>query len=252
MRRKFRVSVFDSKPTGGVTIPLMHACHAMRKRPELWSRAAAYSRDWYRKIGGAAIGELQNEFGAYFTIRVRPYLRLIKRELQHKGIEFIKTATDASALKGYAAIFIATGSQTTQLAAIRILPGWESYFSRVGAAALNDETKTSNYINVPPRAGYIHQNKETRASAAALARAMHATGRHALFYGERLTTRDRMPVVGFLGEQDSPFMFCGMGYHAMTYAPYLAHAVAAQLAGETPVDENLVCALTPARFHPRT
>lgn len=258
-QQKFFVTVFEPQSVGGVKIPLMHACHTLKVRAPLWEKAAAYARAWYRKgVQSGDVIEKSNAFGSYFIIQARSYLRHLKKDLKTQGVEFENRAIDATAglLPGFALMCIATGAATT-LAATRIIPGWESYFSRHGAPATaadlgRNGDKITNYIHLRARAGFIHRNGESRDSATAFAREIHPTGRHALFYGERLTTRDRFPVVGFAGAvQASPFLFCAMGYHAMTYTPYLAQSVAMQLAGRGVGDENLISTLTPARFLPR-
>jgi FAD dependent oxidoreductase len=258
--RNISVTIFEPKHTGGVRIPLMHACHTLKVRAPLWEKAAEYSRAWYRAEAESAsdVFEKSNEFGSYFNISSRPYLRHLKARLAAQGVEFRRETVDCDAiLAGFNLTCIATGSATA-LGVTRTIPGWESYFSRHGAAASDADVgkngdKITNYISMNSRAGFIHRNGETRESATAFGKALHPTGRHALFQGERLTTRDRFPVVGFADAVSaSPFLFCAMGYHAMTYAPFLADVVTTHLAGGTSADENLISTLSPARFLPRT
>lgn len=258
--KKISVTVFDPQKNGGLRIPLMHACHTVKRRAPLWEKAAEYSRAWYRigKMNGDGVSEQNNDFGAYFNIRMRRYLGKLRSRLAAKGVGFRRDIADQnSPLADFDLTCAATGAATI-LTATRIIPGWESYFSRQGAPAPDAEigkngSRITNYIYLGKRAGFIHRNGETRASAAAFARNLHPTGRHVLFYGERLTTRDRFPVLGFAGPaQRSPFLFCAMGYHAMTYAPYLSYVTAAHFIGDAPIDENLICTLTPARFLPRS
>ena len=257
--KKISVTVFDPRKNGGVRVPLVHACHTVKTRAPLWEKAAEYSRAWYRSqtAKGNDIFEGQNEFGAFFNIRLRPYLRRLRTRLAAQGVAFRYDVADKnSVLVDFELTCVATGAATT-LAATRIVPGWESYFSRMGAPATDANIgknggKITNYIYMEKRAGFIHRNGETRATATAFAHDLHPAARHALFYGERLTTRDRFPVLGFADSANpSPYLFCAMGYHAMTYAPYLSQAAVAHLLGQTVPDENLICALTPARFLPR-
>ncbi len=255
--QNFSVTVFEPRRTGGVRIPLMHACHTLKTRAPLWEKSATYARLWYRDMGGDAVTERNNAFGSYFIIEARRYLKQLKRRLKAQGVQFSNDTlhNTGAVLPDFALTCVATGAATA-LAATQIIPGWESYFSRHGAPAPDAEIgkngdKVTNYMHLPSRAGFIHRNGETRDSAAAFARGLHPTGRHALLGGQRLTTRDRFPVVGFAEKVNaSPFLFCAMGYHAMTYAPYLAHAVAAHLTGDG-TDENLISTLSPARFLPR-
>ena len=85
-----------------------------------------------------------------------------------------------------------------------------------------------------------------------MAAQMYPNKRSYLFKGTRLTSRDRLPVVGRLpGNAYSPVYFTAMGYHAMTYAPFLAAKTAAWLSGHEDEDRNLICGLTPARLLPK-
>jgi len=183
-------------------------------------------------------------------------------------------------------VFIATGAAAQAAAspgwsaALVPLPGWESYFAmrplgQPVAEELARRDVRTNYFVHHKRAGFIHLNGTERAAANAFATALHPGQRHALFHGTRLTTRDRLPVVGFLlpdevttfdqlriaivqGRlksllQQRPGIFCftGMGYHAMTYSPFLAERAASWLTGASREEEILLGALTPARFLPR-
>jgi glycine/D-amino acid oxidase-like deaminating enzyme len=257
-QRNFSVTVFEPRRNGGIRIPLMHACHTLKVRAPLWEQAASYARRWYRDAAqDGTVIEKENEFGAYFIVRTRYYLRRLRRKLKDQGVQFATETASLEVQSAFTLTCIATGAATQMLPATQIISGWESYFSRHGSPALEASigrhgNKITNYIYLPPRAGFIHANKETRESAEIFGRELHPTGRHALFRGDRLTTRDRLPAVGFLSAANiSPLMFCAMGYHAMTYTPYLADAVAGQLTGKPTGDENLVCALTPARFLPQ-
>lgn len=254
--RGFAVTVFDPQNRGGVSIPLVHACHTVKGRAPLWEKAATFARDWYLRKDQPrnAITTCCNDFGIYFNIRLRSYVTFWKRRLIDSGVCFkSETVENELPLPGFEKTFFAKGNGTTSLAATRIIPGWESYFSRITAPAEQANIgknggKITNYMYVHPRAGFIHRNDEAATAAKNFAAEIHPTGRRALFYGERLTTRDRFPVVGGYGEI---WFFCAMGYHALTYTPYLAQAVAAHLAGDPCADENLISTLTPARFIPR-
>lgn len=254
--RGFAVTVFDPRQRSGVRVPLVHACHTVKVRAPLWEKAATFARSWYTQDHQPRwiIESHHNDFGVYFNIRLRGYLSFWKKRLIGAGVTFRHESIAAETpLPGFDLTFFAKGSATHALPATRTIPGWESYFSRFGAPAEKanigkNGNKITNYIHMAPRAGFIHRNNETAETAASFAAAIHPTGRKALFYGERLTTRDRFPVVGASGEI---WLFCAMGYHALTYTPYLAQAVSAHLAGDRFTDENLISTLTPTRFLPR-
>jgi len=239
--KNFTVTVCDPAANGGIRIPLVHACHTRGSGSPLWRVAKEYSREWY--------GELLRrreviEKDGRFVIALRPYLRRLRQRLIEKGVIFTTqkvlaerdlniTATGAAAKTN----FIFGGVSTIQ--------GFESYW-RDGRR----------------RIGYIHPRKSVP----------DATSGRALFSAYRLVTRDKLPIVGFMPNhsvnsydllrhkvlRDEPvvnaqeFAFTGFGFHAMTYTPFLAQAVATHFAGERVNSENLISALTPARFLPRT
>lgn len=256
-KRGLAVTLFDPQRRSGVRVPLVHACHTVKVRAPLWENAATFAREWYqhdhqpREI----IEAHRNDFGLYFNIRLRSYLSFWRKRLMQNGVVFkYESIAAEQPLAGFDLTFLAKGAATTTLTATRTIPGWESYFSRFGAPAEKanigkNGNKITNYIHMARRAGFIHRNDETAETAVNFAAEIHPTGRRALFYGERLTTRDRFPVVGLAG---GTWLFCAMGYHALTYTPYLAQTVAAHLCGDTVADENLISTLTPARFLPRS
>ncbi|GAB4423028.1 MAG: hypothetical protein OHK0011_02610 [Turneriella sp.] len=279
-----RVTVHEPARCGGVRIPLLHACNLTRKGSALWQAAAHFSRTWYADDTlQPAVERHAGPFGEYFSIRTRTYLQLMRRRALAGGVQFVQSLLPAET---DSTVFVATGvaaqsaAPAAWSAALSPLAGWESYFAvRPGGApvseALAKRDARTNYFVHRSRACFIHLNGTERAAAQAFAVALHPGQRHALFYDTRLTTRDRLPVVGFLQSsevttfnqlrvavaqgrlknplQQAPgvFFFTGMGYHAMTYSPFLADRVAKWLTGTAAQDEILLGALTPARFLPR-
>lgn len=264
----YRVSVFDPECCGGLRVPMMHACHASKPRPELWQRATTWSRAWYTQLPFSARSVQRHEggYGTFFTIRPRPYLRDLRDYLDQRDVQFVRKSIDFAEARhlGFSAFFIATG-QATQNALNAIMPGaaqpiagGETYFGNVNSDPFfppEDVTRlaaATNFMRHGSRAALIHRNGETTAEAEARATLMYEKKRAYLFGGVRLASRDRLPVVGCLpGPNPQPYFFTAMGYHAMTYAPYLATKFAAWLAGIDDEDRNLICGLTPARFIPR-
>ena len=279
-----RVAVYDPARTGGVRIPLLHACNLPKSGSLLWQAASRFARAWYADEAlGAAVERHQGPFGEFFSIHTRTYLRLLKRHALAVGVQFVQAPFPVGMPTP---VFIATGaaSQTfapsSWSAAFAPLAGWESYFALrpmgipVAEELARSDVRT-NYFTHRQRAGFIHPNRTKREVAEAFAAALNPEERQALFRGIRLTTRDRLPVVGFslpgevadfgrlrlaavqgrLGEllrqQRHTFFFTGMGFHAMTYSPFLANRVAQWLTGQGVHDEILLGALTPARFLPR-
>lgn len=283
--RQMQVTVFEPQRTGSLRIPLMHACSALKKRPPLWETAASFSRTWYNKqsLQSKSVKRLENDFGEFFVIRTRPYLRFLRNAVISQGVTVERARTMKS--PGFDMVIVAAGGESRhffpKIYEAKTIPihGWESYFNSrntrphfTPAQADRNEVAT-NFMEFPPRAGLIHRNDEKRADVEALAREIFPNQRAALFEGVRLASVDRNPIVGFfpppeinsydqlkvkfqkenyaaLASRDqSPFFFTAMGYHAMTYTPYLAHAVAGWLTGVR--DQNMICTLTPARFLPR-
>jgi len=263
-----RVTVFDAHRFGGLRIPMMHACSTTRHRSEFWQRAAVWSRSWYQNLPFAtnSVEKHADGLGDYFTVLARSYLRALRLHLAREGVRFVtaRLATGDAESKTFAEIFVATGignepalNQIIEAAA-RPLPGLESYFGNISneaAFSVEDQKRleaSTNYFRHGRRAAFIHRNDETEAEATARAGNMYPRKRSYLFRGTRLTTRDRLPVVGRLpGLEYSPFYFTAMGYHAMTYTPFLAEKTAAWLSGHQDEDRNLICGLTPARFLPK-
>lgn len=263
-----RVTVLDARRFGGLRVPLMHACSTTRHRSEFWQRAATWSRDWYQNLPFVtnAVERHADELGDYFTVLARRYLRALRFYLAQEGVKFVTgrlVSGDAESIS-FAEVFFATGmgnepglNQIVEAAA-RPLPGLESYFGNVSTEAafsVEDQRRlevSTNYFRHGRRAAFIHRNDETEAEATARAHYMYPEKKSYLFKGTRLTTRDRLPVIGRLpGVEYSPFYFTAMGYHAMTYAPFLAEKTAAWLSGHQDEDRNLICGLTPARFLPK-
>jgi glycine/D-amino acid oxidase-like deaminating enzyme len=279
-----QVTVYDPARCGGVRIPLLHACNLRKKGSALWQVACAFARIWYKDATfTSAVEQHLGPFGEYFSIHTRTYLQLLQRRALAMGARIIRAALPT---ERNATVFIATGAAAMAAApaawsaALHPLFGWESYFAlrppvRLAAQKLVRNDVRTNYFVHRKRAGFIHLNGTERRDAIAFAKALHAEERHALFHGTRLTTRDRLPIVGFslpkcittfndlrtaaqqqrlaglLHRQSSEFFFTGMGYHAMTYSPFLADRTAKWLTGKAAEDEKLLGALTPARFLPR-
>jgi glycine/D-amino acid oxidase-like deaminating enzyme len=279
-----KVTVYDPARTGGVRIPLLHACNSPKAGSPLWQAASRFARVWYADATlRPAVESHAGTFGEYFSIHTRTYLRLLKRLARAVGVQFVHAPFPVEISTP---VFIATGAASQAFApaswsaAFAPLPGWESYFalrpkSRPVAEELIRSDVRTNYFTHRQRAGFIHLNRTTRSAAQLFGAALHPEERHALFRATRLTTRDRLPVAGFslpgeitdfsrlriavvqgrLGEllrqRQRIFFFTGMGFHAMTYSPFLAHRVAQWLTGQGAYDEILLGALTPARFLPR-
>ncbi|MFZ5629420.1 MAG: NAD(P)-binding protein [Spirochaetota bacterium] len=278
------VTVYEPARCGGVRIPLLHACNLRKAGSALWQTAALFARTWYADDAlQPALERHSGPFGEYFSIHTRTYLQLLRRHALAVGVQFVRSPLPA---KTDSTVFIATGAAAQSAppaawsAALAPLPGWESYFA-IGAAGkpvaqeLAKSDLRTNYFTHRSRAGFIHLNGTGRAAAKDFAAGLHPGHRHALLHGTRLTTRDRLPLVGFslpatvtdfavlrgavlqgrlgelLHEQPARFFFTGMGYHAMTYSPFLADRVAKWLTGQAAQDEILLGALTPARFLPR-
>jgi len=264
----YRVSVFEPEYCGGLRVPMMHACHAAKPRPELWQKATGWSRLWYTQLpfSTGAVEMHEGDYGQFFTIRTRQYLRDLRDHVRQSGAQYVRKRIDFTEARhlGFSAFFIATG-QATQSTLNAIMPGaaqlivgGETYFGNVNSDPVfppEDLTRlaaATNFMRHGRRAAFIHRNGETAAEAGARAALMYSKKRAYFFGGVRLASRDRLPVVGCLpGPNAQPYFFTAMGYHAMTYAPYLATKFASWLAGKDDEDRNLICGLTPARFIPR-
>lgn len=266
--RGIKVTLFEPALTGGLRIPLMHACHSTKPKQPLWEAAAAWARIWYRdqKFSTDAVDTRENMFGKYFVIKTRRYLRDLQQHAMRLGVKirrqsFTLAAADTPDCRMK---FLASGEAAAPLlesiaqTATQLLPGLESYFANVVEEPLFSEPVNApefvatNLMRTGSRAAYIHRNRELDEVAHRLGRELYPEKRAALFRGTRLTTRDRLPVVGLLPDSDTPnFLFCAMGYHAMTYTPFLAEKIAAWLCNEYIDNGNLICGLTPARFLPR-
>lgn len=282
-RHGLEVVVHDPAGCGGVRIPLLHACNLRKRGSALWQAASAYARDWYAAACfGPAVERHKGPFGEYISIHARTYLRLLRRQAQALGVQFVRTSLPADA---HGPLFLAKGAATLYDApswsgSLAPLAGWQSYFAlRAASEPVAEELARrdlrTNYFTHRRRAGFIHVNGTEWAAARKFGSALHPDHRHALFHGTRLTTRDRLPIVGFSLPAEASdfrslsavfaqrgvsgpilrgrgiFFFTGMGYHAMTYSPFLAERVAEWLTGRTARDEILLGALTPARFLPR-
>jgi glycine/D-amino acid oxidase-like deaminating enzyme len=279
-----RVTVHEPARCGGVRIPLLHACHLPRKGRPLWQAAAQFSRNWYADLTlQPAVERHTGVFGEYFSIHTRTYLQLLRRRALAVGVQFVRSPLRTE--QGLT-VFFATGVAAKAAApiawaqALWPLSGCESYFALASqtppvAAELARRDVRTNYFTHRTRAAFIHPNGTNREAAQAFARMLHPAVRHALFFDTRLITRDRLPVVGFspmrevshfnqlrlalvqgrlqqvLPKAPGVFFFTGMGYHAMTYSPFLADRAARWLTGTAAQDEILLGALTPARFLPR-
>lgn len=275
------VTLFEPATVGGVRIPVMHACQTPKTRVGLWQAATEYSRTWYAALiaRGFPVVESDSPQGKFFTMAARRHLRGLYAILAEQRVERRRqmfTPADAAEFDFH---FIASGAATTlsgfrHLApATQLIRGYETYASRISA---HEPAAAEALLQLPQRLALVHRREATAESARAEVKSFFTAGRYALFGDHRLVTRDRLPVVGFVPApvyadynefrwhikdhnlvEDarthlSPFLFQGMGYHAMTYAPYLAEQVALWLMGSAGVDKNLICALTPARFLPRS
>ncbi|MCX7632595.1 MAG: hypothetical protein N2Z22_04590 [Turneriella sp.] len=274
-QRGLPVVVHEPARCGGLRIPLVFACHSLRRRHVLWETAADFSRHWYAQCADGRIVRIhQHEGKSYFTIHLRHYLRWLRAQVAKFGVRF----SMGKASLDYTPLFVAAGSASLDFAhnfraALFQLPGWESYFRLARAEQIIPNTvldRGAKYLQHGLRAAIIHPKNSSQDAAYQLAKSLHPTARHALFHGERLTTRDRNPVVGFaLNDRitdfralarhlkqkqpvlcETVFFFTAMGYHAMTYTPFLADRTARWLIGENIAEENLLGMLTPARFLP--
>lgn len=275
-QRGLAVVVHEPARCGGLRIPLVFACHSLRQKHALWQTAADFSRNWYAQCADGRIVRVhQHEGKSYFTIQLRHYWHWLRAQTAKLGVRF---RMDKANLE-HTPLFVAAGSASADFArnfrtALFQLPGWESYFRLARAEQIIPNTvldRGAKYLQHDLRAAIIHPKNRSQDAACQLAKSLHPTARHALFHGERLTTRDRHPVVGFaLSDRitdfstlihylehkqpvlcENIFFFTGMGHHAMTYAPFLADRTARWLVGEKIAEENLLGMLTPARFLPR-
>ncbi|HRP70907.1 MAG TPA: hypothetical protein PLY93_15395 [Turneriella sp.] len=264
-----RVTLYDLKKTGGVRIPLMRACQSEKPHSALWQRAAAFTREKFHTLPQAAFGiDVRNN---WFVINTRAYLRALRTRLQEQGVVFVHAEAPSSQSDLH---FNASGAGGYMSPVTRVAAGYESYWGRLKSheeTALKEKA-IPHYLRSATRAALVHTEIKPIGELCQDAHRVHPHARHAIFYGERLTCRDRLPLVGFdthtaalsydvLREkfirepfdvyaraQEFPFLFTAMGYHAFTYAPYLASVVAKHLTGHARDNENLVCTLTPTRF----
>jgi|GEM_PF-3694517 len=274
------VTLFEPAAVGGVRIPVMHACQTPKTRVGLWQAATEYSRDWYAALiaRGFPVVESDSPQGKFFTMAARRHLRGLYALLAEQKVERRRAMFAVHDAAEFDFHFVATGAATglssfRHLApATQLINGFETYASRTIA---HEPAAPEALLKLPRRLALVHRREASAESAYAEARSVIGAGRYALFGDHRIVTRDRLPVVGFAPAtvyadynefrwhikdhnlvedakaHSSPFLFQGMGYHAMTYAPYLAEQVALWLTGSAGVDENMICALTPARFLPR-
>lgn len=274
------VTLFEPAATGGVRIPVMHACQTPKIRVGLWQAATEYSRGWYAELIARGFSVVENDSpqGKYFTMAARRHLRGLYTMLAEQKVELRRQMFDRTAAADFDFHFMASGAATAlsgfrHLApATQLIRGYETYASRTSA---HEPAAAEALLLLPRRLAFVHRREATAQIAYAEARIAITAGRYALFGDYRIVTRDRLPVVGFapapvyadynefrwhIKDHNlvadarthlSPFLFQGMGYHAMTYAPYLAEQVARWLTGRAEADENMICALTPARFLPR-
>lgn len=275
------VTLFEPAAVGGVRIPVMHACQTPKTRLGLWQAATEYSRGWYAELimRGFPVVESDSPQGEFFTMAARRHLRGLYALLAEQQVERRRRMFTLSDAAEFDFHFIASGAATVlsgfrHLApATQLIRGYETYASRIST---HEPAAAEALLQLPRRLALVHRREATALSAYAEARNAIAAGRYALFGDHRIVTRDRLPVVGFAPApvyadynefrwhikdhnlvddarvHKSPFLFQGMGYHAMTYAPYLAEQVALWLTGRAEADENMICALTPARFLPRS
>jgi glycine/D-amino acid oxidase-like deaminating enzyme len=275
------VTLFEPAAVGGVRIPVMHACQTPKERSGLWRAASEYSRGWYDALieRGFPIVKSESSFGRFFTMASRTHLRGLYALLSEQKIELRRQSFQPENTDKFDFYFVATGAATALsgfrhlMPATQLIRGYETYASHIHS---HEPAAAEALLELPRRLALLHRREATAQTAYAEAREVIAAGRYALFGDHRIVTRDRLPVVGFapapiygdynefrwhlkdhnLVEESvayaSPFLFQGMGYHAMTYAPYLAEQVALWLTGESGADENMICALTPARFLPRS
>jgi glycine/D-amino acid oxidase-like deaminating enzyme len=280
------VTLYDPKRTGGLRIPLMHACFSRETRSRLWETAAAHSRTWYQTNFNEADGVYADKSTQlFFTVRLRQFLRTLLERFESHGGKVVHGQCDPKEVcTQYRMVFFAAGASGARQffvvfgGCLRHLTGSESYIRRPGESEfdtnVNPPDSIAEWIKSRSRAAFIHLNATQPDAARKIAHELYTRGRHALFADTRLTSRDRQPVVGFTTEDrwnnydacftgckyesfsqrslkaGSTFLFTAMGYHALTYAPYLADQVAKWLTGTETEDQNLVCALSPARFLP--
>lgn len=271
LQRGLRVTLYEPRCIGGVRIPLMHACQTPKLRGAFWENAAAFSRQRYEQLiaSGYLVRATDSAFGRYYAVNARSLARRLTERLCRAGLVIRRQPFFESEAQNYDGHFLATGAsflpgeKSPLLRTTQIVPGHASYATGVNV---------KEGIVLPPRAEFVHLRDATPAAAKAEALQVFAGKRSFLFHGQRLVTRDRLPAIGFYppaGEnsydelrltflkrnyavdslaQKSPFLFQGMGYHVLTYAPFLAAAVAAWLTGADKMDENLICNLSPTRF----
>lgn len=278
--RNITVTLFEAANSGGVRIPLMKACHTTRPRVLLWQDAVTFSRSWYheRLQEGFPVAVRASENGDYFIIRMRAYLRAMLKQLRAGGVSFERRMLQRGEAEKFDGWFIASGAALWPAEfrhlerATQKLRGFETYMAGFlpAVAPLPEE-----FLQSGTRGALVHRRETTAEQARAEAKDLFSARRYALFGDHRLVTRDRLPVVGFAPapvyadysefrhftkdlnfaaecrEKKAPFLFQGMGYHALTYAPFLAELVARWLTGASKSGQNVLCALTPARFLPR-
>lgn len=281
-RRGVDVSLFECARVGGVRIALMKACHTSRPNVFLWSAAQEFSAAWYKtKIReGFAVSELSAKGASYFVVKTRAYIRALERDFHEcGGVLYRKTFQKADA-RNFSLWFAATGAalwsnefRFAQTATQRLF-GRQTYMAN---AALREPTQGIEFLQFNTRAAFIHRRDDSFEETISQAKRLAKASRYAALCDHRLVTRDRLPIVGFTPrteyanynefrhfilhknfaaeamENNVPFLFQGMGYHALTYAPFLAEKTAAWLCGEDARDaaQNVLCTLTPVRFLPR-
>jgi len=285
-RRGIAVTLYEPRRCGGVRIPLFHACRAGATETPLWQTAAAASREWYGSLTAqnAGVERHSEKCNSYYTLYNRRYLRYLRREFKSLGgVIVAEKFSPQRQTFPRPLLWISTAGvdslehwRETLGHACQTIHGSQSYFGK--SFSFGDGVSAEdidNLIGHENRTAFIHRNSDTRDVAFAKAQALQFTGRHALFAGERLTTRDRQPIVGFAPPQEietydrlyylystnnftqialaaaRPFFFTGFGYHASTYVPYLAETVAAQFTATSAGGENMVSPLSPVRFLPR-
>lgn len=280
------VTIFEPAAVGGVRIPMMHACQTPKARTGLWQTAADFSRVWYDRLlkEGFPLCAGESSLGRFYTFQSRAYLRALISHLKERGVKFIRREFAHDLAADYDLHFRATGAAFQAMGfrffsgATQQISGGESYAAR---SAVSGDLPPEKLMQLGKRLALVHDREATLPLQKTEALTVFSGGRVACFRDHRLVTRDRLPAIGFVPEPifadynefrwhmisrnyaaesaraESAFAFLGMGYHAMTYAPYLAHRVATWLTAAPAThnadaaDQNLVCALTPARFLPR-
>lgn len=281
-QRGIDVSLFECARVGGVRIALMKACHTSRPNVSLWSAAREFSAAWYKKkiCEGFAVAELSVRGESYFVVKTRAYLRALERDFQECGGVLYRKTFQKADTQNFSRWFAATGAallpnefRFVQSATQRLL-GRQTYMANVTRL---DDAENVEFLEFSSRAAFIHRREEPFDETISQARRLAKASRYAALCDHRLVTRDRLPIVGFTPrkeysnynelrhfilhknfardamENNLPFLFQGMGYHALTYAPFLAEKTAAWLCGEAARDDaqNVLCTLTPVRFLPR-